>query len=71
LILECSLPDGMEVEGHLTPSLAGKLADMANVRKVVLTHFYPECLKTDIETQCRKTFSGDLILGKDLLEISI
>ncbi|MBW2217131.1 MAG: MBL fold metallo-hydrolase [Deltaproteobacteria bacterium] len=71
LILECSFPDGMEVEGHLTPALAGKIADMANVNKLVLTHFYPECLKTDIETQCRKTFQGELILGKDLLEIRI
>jgi len=71
LILECSFPDGMEMEGHLTPSFAGKIADMANVRKLVLTHFYPECLKTDIETQCRKTFQGELILGRDLLEIRI
>ena len=71
LILECSFPDGMEVEGHLTPALAGKIADMANVNKLVLTHFYPECLKTDIETQCRKTFQGELVLGEDLLEISI
>jgi ribonuclease BN (tRNA processing enzyme) len=71
LILECSFPDGMEVEGHLTPSQAGKIAEMANAKTLVLTHFYPECLKTDIESQCRKSFSGNLILGEDLLEISI
>lgn len=71
LILECSFPDGTEVEGHLTPALAGKIADIANVNKLVLTHFYPECLKTDIETQCRKTFQGELILGRDLLKITV
>ncbi len=71
LVLECSLPDEEEVEGHLTPSQAGKIAAGANAKKLLLTHFYPECLATDIETQCRKTFQGELVLGKDLLQIEI
>lgn len=71
LVLECAFPDGNEVEGHLTPSLAGKIATLANVKKLILTHFYPECLGTNIEAQCRKTFQGDLVLGRDLLEIRI
>ncbi|MDY6974444.1 MAG: ribonuclease Z, partial [Thermodesulfobacteriota bacterium] len=29
LVLECSFPEGMEVEGHLTPSLAGRIAGSA------------------------------------------
>jgi ribonuclease BN (tRNA processing enzyme) len=71
LILECSFPDGQEVEGHLTPSQAGRIAGMANVKQLLLTHFYPECLATDIETQCRTTYQGKLILGSDLLHIHI
>lgn len=71
LVLECSFPDDQAVEGHLTPSLAGQIATMANVKRLLLTHFYPECLETDIESQCRKTFQGELILGSDLLSIQI
>jgi len=71
LILECSFPDGQEAEGHLTPSQAGRIATLANVHKLLLTHFYPECLATDIENQCRKTFHRELILGSDLLQINI
>jgi len=71
LILECSFPDGQEVEGHLTPSQAGLIAAMANVGRLLLIHFYPECLATDIETQCRKTYKGKLILGSDLLKIAV
>ncbi len=71
LVLECALPDGNEMEGHLTPSLAGKIATLANVKQLLLTHFYPECLATDIESQCRKTFQGELVLGRDLLKIRI
>ncbi|MBN2397603.1 MAG: ribonuclease Z, partial [Deltaproteobacteria bacterium] len=29
LICECALPDGMKVDGHLTPSLAGRIASEA------------------------------------------
>jgi ribonuclease BN (tRNA processing enzyme) len=69
LICESALPDELKVKGHLTPSLAGEIATRANVRKLVLTHFYPECDQTDIEKQCRKTWSGQLVLAEDLMNI--
>jgi ribonuclease BN (tRNA processing enzyme) len=71
LICECALPDKNKVKGHLTPSLAGDLAARAEVRKLVLTHFYPECDKEDIAAECRKTYSGPLVLAEDLMEIEI
>jgi ribonuclease BN (tRNA processing enzyme) len=71
LILECSFPDGKEVEGHLTPSQAGLIASLARAKRLLLTHFYPECLATDIAAQCRKSYEGELILGNDLLHIRI
>jgi len=71
LICESALPDELKVKGHLTPSLAGEIADRANVRKLVLTHFYPECDQVDIEKQCRKTYSGPLLLAEDLMKIEL
>ncbi|MGI9569393.1 MAG: MBL fold metallo-hydrolase, partial [Desulfobulbia bacterium] len=71
LISECALPDKLRVPGHLTPSLAGDLAARAEVRKLVLTHFYPECEKEDIEAECRKTYAGPLVLAEDLMEITV
>ena len=71
LILECSFPDGKEVEGHLTPSQAGRIASLAGAKRLLLTHFYPECLVTDITAQCRKSYEGTLIVGRDLLHIRI
>jgi ribonuclease BN (tRNA processing enzyme) len=71
LVLESSFPDGEEVEGHLTPSQAGHIATLANVKRLVLTHFYPECLATDIAAQCRKSYEGELTLGSDLLHLHI
>lgn len=69
LICESALPDELKVKGHLTPSLAGEIAKRANVRKLVLTHFYPECDQADVEKECRKTYSGPLVLAEDLIKI--
>ena len=71
LICESALPDDLKVKGHLTPSLAGEIATRANVRKLVLTHFYPECDQVDVKKQCRKTYSGPLVLAEDLMTIDI
>ena len=71
LALECSFPDKMGMEGHLTPPLAGEIARRAGARRLLLVHFYPEVLATDITKDCRKTFQGELILGRDLLHLNL
>ena len=71
LILESSFPDEKEITGHLTPSRAGDIATRSGAKKLLLTHFYPECLKVDIEAQCRKTYQGELILARDLMSLSV
>ena len=71
LICESALPDELKAKGHLTPSLAGEIAARANVRNLLLTHFYPECDLVDIEKQCRKTYDGPLLLAEDLMTIEI
>ncbi|MBI2656298.1 MBL fold metallo-hydrolase [Candidatus Woesearchaeota archaeon] len=71
LITECSLPDNEEIEGHLTPSLAGKIASKAQVKTLMLTHFYPQVLKTNIKKQCRKEFGGRIILAKDKMRLTV
>ena len=69
LICESAFPDEQKISGHLTPSLAGEIAEKANVKKLVLTHFYPECDNVDIKAQCQKTFKGPVILAEDLLNL--
>jgi ribonuclease BN (tRNA processing enzyme) len=71
LVCESALPDGMNVSGHLTPSLAGKIATRAKVSELVLTHFYPECENADIVSECQKSYSGRLRLAEDLMKIRV
>ncbi|MGA6993532.1 MAG: MBL fold metallo-hydrolase [Candidatus Deferrimicrobiaceae bacterium] len=68
---ECSFPNERKVGGHLTPGEAGEVAAEARVKKLILTHFYPECEGSDILGQCRETFSGEVILAEDLLRVSV
>ncbi len=70
LICESAMPDSMKMPGHLTPSLAGEIATRAGVKKLVLTHFYPECDKSDIANECSRTYSGEIILAEDLMDIA-
>ncbi|MFH1642256.1 MAG: MBL fold metallo-hydrolase [Nanoarchaeota archaeon] len=71
LILECSYPNNKKVNGHLTPSLCGRIAAKANVKKLVLTHMYPECDKVDVKKQCAKEFGGNIVLARDFMGMKV
>jgi len=71
LICEAALPDRLKVDGHLTPSHAGDIASTARVKTLILTHFYPECDDVDMEAQCRKTYTGPLVLARDLMRFEL
>ncbi|MBI4495302.1 MAG: MBL fold metallo-hydrolase [Deltaproteobacteria bacterium] len=71
LILECSFPDERKVEGHLTPSLAGRIAREAGARRLLLTHFYPVFQGVDIAGECRREYSGPILLAEDGMKVLI
>lgn len=47
LLAECSLPESMAMDVHLTPERAGDLAQEAQAKRLVLTHFYPPVETSD------------------------
>ncbi len=70
-VMECSFPDRKKCVGHLTPSEAGKTAREAGTKRIVLTHFYPECEGVDLLGQCRRFYQGETYLAQDLMEYDI
>jgi ribonuclease BN (tRNA processing enzyme) len=66
LILECSTPDNMKVDKHLTPQLCGKIAREAGCQVLLLSHFYPPCEMSSVLEVCQREFSGKIILAEDL-----
>ena len=71
LVLECSFPDELKIDGHLSPSTAGEIATKSKCKKLILTHFYPSCEKHDLIAECRKTYSGDVVLAEDLMKVQV
>jgi ribonuclease BN (tRNA processing enzyme) len=67
LICEASLFDGMKgkVEGHLTAGEAGKLANEANVKKLLLTHFPHFGVIELLKKQASKYFKKEIILAEE------
>lgn len=66
-ICESAMPDGRQVPGHLTPSLAGEAASRARARRLVLTHLYPPCDEVDIAKQAAGKYKGSVIVAEDLM----
>lgn len=71
LISECSNPDILKKDGHLTPMLAGNIASEAGVKRLVLTHFYPVCDDYDVEEEASNVFSGEIIIAEDFMKIEV
>jgi len=71
LLLECSYPKHIKVDGHLNSTLAGRVARESNCRKLILTHFYPICDDYDILGECMEEFSGEIVLAEDLMVIEV
>ncbi len=70
-ILECSFPEGRKVKGHLTPHLAGRIAQEGGAKKLLLTHFYPPCDEVDVVAQCQEVYDGEVIKAEDLLSLKV
>ncbi|MBN2491614.1 MAG: ribonuclease Z [Planctomycetes bacterium] len=71
LLSECSLAETAPEDLHLSPPLAGRMAREADVRSLVLCHFYPEVLATDIVAAVRREWAGPLRLAADLEAIAL
>ena len=64
---ECSFPDHLKTDGHLSPELAGRVAREAGCKRLILTHLYPACDETDVVAACRQEYSGDIEVAEDLM----
>lgn len=66
-LLECSYPASRQSKSHLTTSTVAEAAQTAGVRRLMLTHFYPEVLAGDPIAEVRAHgYTGELSLAEDL-----
>jgi ribonuclease BN (tRNA processing enzyme) len=64
---ECSFPDHLKTEGHLSPQWAGRVAREAGCKRLVLMHLYPACDEIDLIAACRQDYSGDVVVAEDFM----
>jgi ribonuclease BN (tRNA processing enzyme) len=48
LLIECSLPDELAMDSHLTPARVAEMARIALPRRLLLTHLYPQLIRRDV-----------------------
>jgi ribonuclease BN (tRNA processing enzyme) len=65
LLIECSTPDELVVDGHMSPSLIAELCNKSKPGKTVLNHFYPAAAELDLEKLVCNLYNGTVIMSKD------
>jgi ribonuclease BN (tRNA processing enzyme) len=69
LISECSFVARREGVPHLAIADAARIAEQARVKRLLVSHFYFDVEKSNLERQIRAVFSGDLAVAHDGLTI--
>lgn len=59
------------LEAHATPREAGEIATRAGVYRLVLSHLVPGDAPRDHWKQARDTFKGPVVVGEDLMRLSL
>jgi ribonuclease BN (tRNA processing enzyme) len=70
-LLECSFYHNKPVQTHLELADAMRISAIAEPRKVVLTHLYPEWDGIDLEGEASKLWPGETIAAHDGLRIEV
>jgi len=66
-VVECSVPDGYaSLDNHLHAREVGRIAHMAGVKKLLVTHQYPLGSPEEVASQIRESFPGHLEFARDL-----
>jgi len=72
LLVECALPDNLRMDGHMCPSDIARAAIDSGVKKLILTHFYPQVnVKEAVDTIRSAGYQGEIIAGEDGMTVTI
>ncbi|MFH1648500.1 MAG: MBL fold metallo-hydrolase [Patescibacteria group bacterium] len=71
LVCDASYSKGKGSPAHMDTYDIGNIARENNVKKVVLIHFYPQNDNIDLAKEVKEKYSGEVIAGKDLMEIAL
>lgn len=70
-VFECATPTEFELSDHLSPRKCGQIATEANVKKLILSHIYPQTEYFPLVAECKKYFDGEVVVGFDGMVIEV
>jgi len=70
-ICDTSYSKGNGNLAHLDSFEVGEIAQGSNVKKLVLSHFYPGIESVNLEAQVKESYSGEIIRGQDFMKLEI
>lgn len=70
-LIECSHSQSAAIAGHMSPPTCGQLAREAQVKKLILTHIYPENDTPDLVDRVRVHFPGPVEVARDKMHFEI
>lgn len=62
---------GENVPKHMTAAECGQMAAAAGVKRLLLTHFWPEYPREDLVAEARRHFDGEIIAANNLLCVEV
>jgi ribonuclease BN (tRNA processing enzyme) len=70
-VLDCSFPIQRPGKGHMTARDCGRVAAVAGVERLILSHFYPVAERYDVKAQARQEFKGRIAMARDRMRIEL
>lgn len=72
LLAECSLPDDIALDIHLSPTPLARLAAAADAKRLAVTHVYPQLRSLDVVALIKQAgYEGEIIVARDGLELIV
>jgi ribonuclease BN (tRNA processing enzyme) len=71
MISECSFRERREGVPHVSVGDVARMASEARVERLVVTHFYFDFEEEELKRELERGFSGEVIIGRDGLQIEV
>ena len=71
MISECSFRERRKGIAHVSIRDVARMAALADVARLVVTHFYFDVDEEELKQELRKDFSGEVMIGRDGLSVDV
>ncbi len=71
MISECSFRERREGVAHVAINDVARMAALAAAERLIVTHFYFEVEEEAVKREIRRQYAGEILIGRDGLQLSV